>query len=338
MQRIRLAIALVAVAHVAARPTSRAKPLALRKARGRAAAKPVSSTTALCVSGGTIAKASDAEMRQAVITTIGVVLSACAFGVGVAVTRGKEVAMEFFAGYLVEQSLSVDNLFVFILLFEYFRVPASMQEKALRWGIIGALLMRGVMILVGVELVQRFRVVTLLFAGVLLASAAKLLTEGDHDDEEMNNNAMVKLSKSFCKSVSYYDGDKFFTKLRDGSRAATPLLLCVVCIELSDFVFAVDSIPAVLAITKDPFIVYSSNIFAIAALRSLYQVLSAAIAGLPYLRPAVALILGFVGLKMLAEYYHIHVPTSWSLGVIVATLGGGILLSLYWPPPSPKKK
>ena len=136
------------------------------------------------------------------------------------------------------------------------------------------------------------------------------------------------------KSVEYYDGDKFFTKLRDGSRAATPLLLCVVCIELSDFVFAVDSIPAVLAITKDPFIVYSSNIFAIAALRSLYQVLSAAIAGLPYLRPAVALILGFVGLKMLAEYYHIHVPTSWSLGVIVATLGGGIALSLWWPPAS----
>ena len=201
MQRIRLAIALVAVAHVAARPTSRAKPLALRKARGRAAAKPVSSTTALCVSGGTIAKASDAEMRQAVITTIGVVLSACAFGVGVAVTRGKEVAMEFFAGYLVEQSLSVDNLFVFILLFEYFRVPASMQEKALRWGIIGALLMRGVMILVGVELVQRFRVVTLLFAGVLLASAAKLLTEGDHDDEEMSNNSLVRLSKAVTKSV-----------------------------------------------------------------------------------------------------------------------------------------
>ena len=111
----------------------------------------------------------------------------------------------------------------------------------------------------------------------------------------------------------------------------------MVCIELSDFVFAVDSIPAVLAITKDPFIVYSSNIFAIAALRSLYQVLSAAIAGLPYLRPAVALILGFVGLKMLAEYYHIHVPTSWSLGVIVATLGGGIALSLWCPPPSPKK-
>ena len=196
---MRLACALLLV-HAAARPQQRAKPLALKPVTGRAAAKPIDNT-ALCVSGGTIAKASDAEMRQAVITTIGVVLSACAFGVGVAVTRGKEVAMEFFAGYLVEQSLSVDNLFVFILLFEYFQVPASMQEKALRWGIIGALLMRGVMILVGVELVQRFRVVTLLFAGVLLASAAKLLTEGDHDDEEMSNNSLVQLSKAVTKSV-----------------------------------------------------------------------------------------------------------------------------------------
>ena len=262
------------------------------------------------------------------------VLSACAFGSASQLPEAKKWRWSSLR-VLSQQSLSVDNLFVFILLFEYFRVPPSMQEKA-AVGHHRCLLMRGVMILVGVELVQRFRVVTLLFAGVLLASAAKLLTEGDHDDEEMSNNSLVRLSKAVTKSVEYYDGDKFFTKLRDGSRAATPLLLCVVCIELSDFVFAVDSIPAVLAITKDPFIVYSSNIFAIAALRSLYQVLSAAIAGLPYLRPAVALILGFVGLKMLAEYYHIHVPTSWSLGVIVATLGGGIALSLWCPPPQKK--
>mmetsp|Transcript_25950 Transcript_25950/g.80824 ORF Transcript_25950/g.80824 Transcript_25950/m.80824 type:complete len:244 (+) Transcript_25950:145-876(+) len=240
--------------------------------------------------------------------------------------------MEFFAGYLVEQSLSVDNLFVFILLFEYFKVPPSMQGRALKWGIIGAVLMRGVMILVGVELVQRFRSVTLVFAGILLASAVKLLTEGDHDDD-MGENGLVALSRKMLRSVSYYDGDRFFTTTRDGLRAATPLLLCVVCIELSDFVFAVDSIPAVLAISKDPFIVYSSNIFAIAALRSLYQVLAAAIEGLPYLRPAVALILGFVGVKMLAEYFHVHIPTATSLAVIIAILGGGVALSLALPPP-----
>ncbi|KAH8098087.1 hypothetical protein JL720_1012 [Aureococcus anophagefferens] len=192
-------------------------------------------------------------------------------------------------------------------------------------GIIGAVAMRGVMIAVGVELVNRFRSVTLVFAGILLASSYKLLVEDDHGDggemgERTRSSAVwksnlqldfnvVRLGRKLCGGVDYFDGDKFFT-LVDGAKVATPLLLCVVCIELSDFVFAVDSIPAVLAISKDPFIVYSSNIFAIAALRSLYQVLAAAIAELPYLRPAVALILGFVGVKMLAEYFHVHIPTA----------------------------
>ena len=194
-------------------------------------------------------------------------------------------------------------------------------------GIIGAVAMRGVMIAVGVELVNRFRSVTLVFAGILLASSYKLLVEDDHADEEMGENAVVRLGRKLCGGVDYFDGDKFFTMV-NGAKVATPLLLCVVCIELSDFVFAVDSIPAVLAISKDPFIVYSSNIFAIAALRSLYQVLAAAIAELPYLRPAVALILGFVGVKMLAEYFHVHIPTATSLAIICATLGGGVALSL----------
>ncbi|KAH8069018.1 hypothetical protein JL721_6220 [Aureococcus anophagefferens] len=245
--------------------------------------------------------------------------------------------------YLVEQSLSVDNLFVFILLFEYFKVPARCSSarsvgaarRVLKprnpavVGIIGAVAMRGVMIAVGVELVNRFRSVTLVFAGILLASSYKLLVEDDHGDGgEMGENAVVvRLGRKLCGGVDYFDGDKFFT-LVDGAKVATPLLLCVVCIELSDFVFAVDSIPAVLAISKDPFIVYSSNIFAIAALRSLYQVLAAAIAELPYLRPAVALILGFVGVKMLAEYFHVHIPTATSLAIICATLGGGVALSL----------
>merc|ERR1711924_350759 len=180
----------------------------------------------------------------------------------------------------------------------------------------------------GVELVQRFRVVTLVFAGVLLASAAKLLTEGDHDEEEMGNNSLVRLSKAVTKSVEYYDGDKFFTKLRDGSRAATPLLLCVVCIELSDFVFAVDSIPAVLGVTKDPFIVYTSNIFAIMALRSLYTVVAKAISDMPYLKPAVALVLGFVGTKMVLEFFHYGISTGLSLSIIAGILSSGIGVSI----------
>ena len=234
--------------------------------------------------------------------------------------------------YLVEQSLSVDNLFVFILLFEYFKVPAALQARALKWGIVGAVAMRGVMIAVGVELVQRFRSVTLVFAAILLASSLKLLMEDDHDGgDDMGDNAVIKLGRKICGGVDYFDGDRFFT-VDNGKKVATPLLLCVVCIELSDFVFAVDSIPAVLAISKDPFIVYSSNVFAIAALRSLYQVLAAAIAELPYLRPAVALILGFVGVKMLAEYFHRHIPTTVSLAIITSILGGGVLLSLLNKP------
>jgi TerC family integral membrane protein len=237
--------------------------------------------------------------------------------------------MEFFAAYLVEQSLSVDNLFVFILLFEFFHVPNALQQRALKWGIIGAVVMRGAMILVGVELVQRFRSVTLVFAAILLASSYKLLTEShDAEDADMGDNAVVAIARKMCNAVDYFDGDRFFTKAANGARVATPLLLCVVCIELSDFVFAVDSIPAVLAISKDPFIVYSSNIFAIAALRSLYACLAAAIAELPYLRPSVALILGFVGFKMGLEYWHIHISTPASLAVILTLLGGGVVASL----------
>jgi len=327
---------LVAAAIASLAAARQIKPHALQLARGKqplaagrsAALAPFEDASASLRGGGSAVDAkAAAEMRGAVIRTLLTVTAATLFGVGVAATRGRQSAMEFFAGYLVEQSLSVDNLFVFILLFEYFKVPAALQQRALKWGIIGAVAMRGVMIAVGVELVNRFRSVTLVFAGILLASSYKLLVEDDHADEEMGENAVVRLGRKLCGGVDYFDGDKFFTMV-NGAKVATPLLLCVVCIELSDFVFAVDSIPAVLAISKDPFIVYSSNIFAIAALRSLYQVLAAAIAELPYLRPAVALILGFVGVKMLAEYFHVHIPTATSLAIICATLGGGVALSL----------
>ena len=209
------------------------------------------------------------------------------------------------------------------------QVPVELQNVALKWGIIGAILMRGVMILVGVELIERFRHIVLLFAGILLFSAYKLLVEGGEEEHMSEDNAVMGLARRLVRATDKFDGDKFFTRdAATGGRIATPLLLCVVCIELSDFVFAVDSIPAVLAISKDPFIVYSSNIFAIAALRAFYTLIARAVASLPYLRPAVALILGFVGLKMGAEYFHVEIPTTVSLGVIAALLGGGIGLSL----------
>jgi len=228
---------------------------------------------------------------------------------------------------LVEQSLSVDNLFVFLMLFNYFQVPLPHQGRVLTWGIIGAVAMRGVMILAGVAAVARFRSVILLFAAILLVSAVKLFFESD-EPEDLSDNLMLRLSKRCVGAVDEYDGDKFFTKDPSGKTRATPLLLCLVCIELSDFVFAVDSIPAVIGVSQDLLIVYSSNIFAILGLRSLYTLVAKAVQDLPYLRPAVALVLAFIGLKMIGEYLGAEVPIAGSLAVVLGLLAGGILLSL----------
>jgi len=263
---------------------------------------------------------------MAVLKTCIAVASAAVFGAGTWVVKGQKAGMEFYAGYLVEQSLSVDNLFVFLMLFDYFKVPLAYQNRCLTWGIIGAMSMRLVMILLGVAAIQKFRVVILLFAGILLASSWKLFFE-EEGDEDLSDNVILKISNKMFKSVDHYDGEKFFTKV-NGVRHATPLLMCLVCIELSDFVFAVDSIPAVIGVTKDPFIVYSSNMFAIMALRSLYVLVAQAVTDLPYLRPAVALVLAFVGAKMIAEFFHYELSTAISLAVVAAVLGGGIALSV----------
>jgi tellurite resistance protein TerC len=272
-------------------------------------------------------ESSSSEYSKALLRTALLLCSAVAFGVGTGVVKGRQSAMEFFAGYLVEQSLSVDNLFVFIMLFEYFKVPPEFQSRVLTWGIIGAISMRAVMVVVGVAAIQRFRWVVLLFSGILLASCVKLLTEGEGGDEDLSDNFVLRVSKFFVKSTDHYDGEKFFT-MEKGVRRATPLLLCLVCIELSDFVFAVDSIPAVLGISKDTFIVYTSNVFAIMALRSLYTLVSHAITDLPYLKPAVALVLGFVGIKMALEYFHIDIGIGVSLSVVSALLAGGTAMSI----------
>lgn len=266
--------------------------------------------------------------RKAVLRTCIVVLSAIAFGLGTMVVKGRQSGLEFFAGYLVEQSLSVDNLFVFIMLFDYFKVPTEYQARVLNWGIIGAISMRAVMIVVGVAAIQRFRTVILVFAGILLVSSVKLLTEKEDEDGDLSDNLILKVSKSFVRSTDQYDGENFFTRI-DGKKLATPLLLCLICIEVSDFVFAVDSIPAVLGVSKDSFIVYTSNVFAILALRSLYTLVSHAITDLPYLKPSVALVLGFVGLKMCLEYFHYEIGIGISLTVVATLLGAGIAASVW---------
>ena len=249
-------------------------------------------------------------------------------------TRGVTSGYEFFAGYLIEQSLSIDNLFVFIMLFEYFKVPTELQNRVLSWGISGAIILRGLMIGVGVAALQKFKSVILLFAVILMASSINLLMEKEATDDALGGeggheeNLVMKLTKAlFPNTTSELHGEKFFI-VENGKRIATPLFLCLIAVELSDFVFAVDSIPAVLGVSKDPLIVYASNIFAIMALRSLYTVVAKAVSSFHYLKPAVALVLGFVGSKMIAEYFHVEIGTGVSLAVICSLLGAGVVASI----------
>jgi TerC family integral membrane protein len=260
-----------------------------------------------------------------------IVGAACAFGAFVGATQGADKASEYFAGYLLEQSLSVDNLFVFVLVFDYFKVPLARQNRVLNYGIWGAVVMRAIMIGAGVEIIEHFEPILLVFAGILIFSSYKLLAEGDEEeDEDMSENAIVKFCSSLIPVSKDYDGDNFWT-LVDGAKMATPLLLVLAVIELSDVVFAVDSIPAVFGVTKDPFIVYTSNMFAILSLRQLFGLVSKAVGELEYLQTAVALVLGFIGVKMVAEFGGFHVPTDASLAVVASMLGGGVAASVWLP-------
>jgi len=241
--------------------------------------------------GATSPKGGDrAAYRRAVTATIWSFVATAAFALFVLLPwRGRADTLDFVTGFLVEKSLSVDNLFVFLMLFEYFRVPNQHAERVLRWGIMSALVLRGAMIAVGVVAVQRFRPVLLLFAAILIVSAWKML-QPEAEEEELSENFVMRLARRIVPATDEYDGDRFFTRVR-GRVRATPLLVVLVCVELSDILFAVDSVPAVISITHDPLIVYTSNIFALLALRSLYMLLSRSVQQLRYLRHAVATIL-----------------------------------------------
>ncbi|KAJ1469413.1 integral membrane protein TerC family-domain-containing protein [Baffinella frigidus] len=273
------------------------------------------------------------EYASAIKTTGIWVAAAAAFGVGIGATLGQASMVEFFTGYVLEESLSVDNLFVFILLFKYFKVPLEFQKRVLTYGIAGAIALRGTFITAGLVAIQQFRGVLLLFAGFLVYSSFKILTAdgGDDDDDDLSENSVVKLGNKLIQSTDTYDKDNFFTMV-DGVKRATPLLLVLFCVEISDILFAVDSIPAVFGVTQDPLIVFTSNIFAIAGLRSLYQVISKLVQNLEYLEPAVGLVLGFVGLKMIGEFAGLDVPAELSLGIVIALLSGGVGLSLFKKP------
>jgi tellurite resistance protein TerC len=235
--------------------------------------------------------------------------------------------LEFVTGYVVELSLSVDNLFVFLVIFRYFKVPDDHQHKVLFWGIVGALVMRGLFILAGVTLIRRFEWITYFFGALLVYSGIKLLRQGEAEIHP-EKNPVLRLFRKVMPVTKDYVGGKFL--VRNPGLYATPLLVVLVLIETTDVLFAVDSIPAVLAITLDAFIVYTSNVFAILGLRSMYFALAGMMDLFHYLHYGLSVVLMFVGVKMIAAHYF-HIPTIWTLAVIVLVLGTSMVASLRHP-------
>ena len=270
-------------------------------------------------------KAHVVEFREALLGTVIWVAVSLLFNLFIYFRFGPQSALDFFTGYLVEYSLSVDNLFVFMLIFAYFKVPANYQQRVLFFGIIGAILMRGVFILLGATIIASFHWIIYLFGAMLVVSGIKLFRQDDGDIEP-DKNIVVRVLKYLTPVSSEYDGQKFFTRLQ-GKLYATPLFIVLISVEVSDLIFAVDSIPAIFGITKDPFIIFTSNIFAVLGLRSLFFLLSNSMNKVALLRYGLALILIFVGLKMLLESV-LPISNFLSLAVIILILAGSVLGSI----------
>ena len=266
--------------------------------------------------------------REALAWSVGWVALALLFNLGVYRWFGAQRGLEFFTGYLIELALSVDNLFVFILIFSTFGVPAAYQHRVLFWGILGAQVMRAVFILLGAALMQTFHWIIFVFGGFLVYTGAKILfARGTEVHPE--RNPVLKLFGKVIPSIPEFDGARFITR-RDGKRVATALLPVLLVVEATDVVFAVDSIPAIFAVTNDPFIVYTSNIFAILGLRSFYFLLASVMGKFRYLKVGLGIVLLFVGVKMVISEW-VHIPIELSLLVIAGVLGGSVLLSWLRP-------
>ncbi len=269
------------------------------------------------------------SLRKALIESAAWIVLSLLFGVYVHFSLGTVPGVEFYTGYLVEKSLSVDNIFVFILIFQAFQVPERSHHKVLFYGVFGALVMRAVFVLAGVELIQRFHFILYFFGAILVFTAIQMLRPGKREIHP-ERNWLVRITRKFFPVVTDYSGDNFFVK-RERKWYATPLFLAVMAVEAMDIVFAVDSVPAVLAITRDTFIVYSSNAFAILGLRALYFALADILPRFRYLHQGLAAILLFVGAKMIASDW-IELPDLASLGVIAAILAITIVASLIFAP------
>ena len=266
--------------------------------------------------------------REAVAWSAAWVALAGAFAVTVFFWHGRPEALQFVTGYVIELSLSVDNLFIFLVIFRYFKVPDEHQHKVLFWGILGALLMRGLFIAAGVGLIERFAWITYAFGALLVYSGVKLLRQGEAEIHP-EKNPVLRLFRRAFPVTAEYEGGRFFTR-RQNALYATPLLVVLLVVETSDILIAVDSVPAVLAITLNAFIVYTSNVLAILGLRSMYFALAGMMDRFHYLHYGLSVVLIFIGLKMIGSHY-VDVPTEWALGIVLAVLATSVVASLVIP-------
>ncbi len=273
-------------------------------------------------------KSHEIKIKEALIWSGVWITLALIFNYGIYIFYGKDKALEFLTGYIIEKSLSIDNLFVFIMVFTFFNIQPKHQHKVLFWGILGALILRAIFIFAGVALINKFHWIIYIFGAFLIFTGIKMLF---HKDEkiEPEKNPIVKLFKKLFPVTDQYDKDKFFTKI-NAKRVATPLFVVLIMIEFTDLIFAVDSIPAILAISKDTFIIFTSNVFAILGLRALYFALAGITKYFHYLKYGLSIILSFVGIKMLiVDYYKI--PVLYSLAFIIGTLILSVIISLLIP-------
>jgi tellurite resistance protein TerC len=240
--------------------------------------------------------------------------------------QGSEAALQYVTGYLLEWSLSVDNIFVIAVIFTFMKIPTQFQYRVLFWGIVGAILLRGVMIAMGAALIHTFDWMFYVFGGILLLSAARML-KSEEDQFDPGKSVLVRIARRVYPVTDRLDGEKFFTMV-NGARAATPLFVTLLLVDFADVVFAVDSIPAIFAVTQDPFIVFTSNAFAILGLRSLYFAIAGMMMMFKYIKLSLIFILAFVGVKMML-HHHLVIPHAISLGVIVGFLAIGVIASLW---------
>lgn len=274
-------------------------------------------------------KSKEVSIKESILWSLFWIALALLFCVGIYFWHGTQASLAFLAGYFIEKSLSVDNLFVFLLIFTYFKVPRHVQHKALLWGVIGAIAMRAIFIFAGVAIVSKFHWAIYVMGIFLLFTAVKMLFQKDKEIHP-EKNPILRLFRKFWPVASEYEGDKFFIK-RAGKLLATPLFVVVLVIESTDVIFAVDSIPAIFAITTDPFLVYTSNIFAILGLRAIFFALSGFMILFHHLHYGLSLILAFVGVKMIISNFY-KMPIGVALGVIAAVLVTSVVTSILWPP------